>query len=584
VRLGIHLLISAVYQLGMAIMAELEGDTFDRWRSSMASLLERVENLSSACGDKAAGSVFFSQLAFISYYDDSMIETEGKARIFKLVTLPESRNKTVVDTRLFINSVEDGSGTYLPDIDSSEVLVSQGRGGSRRPTLVPPVGDAELESQTKKLARELFIRKTKPITLINRHSEPLTVRLYNRMDQICAIPVGGLKGPGVGTAKEGKRLQLRPPSVHDIFWMKVFPAGSTRAVYNCEVHRGQTWELRGHDASLLGSHYLPAMVVLRAPERRGTFTCPSSGLSPFSVVLSLRRLWGGFALWPEARRSYGRRRDIIMTASVRRIRMADSGLRNSGGSAVSHGFSLSSSIGSSVYSSMEVPRTEYDQLSPSSSSSSSRSTDEASPASRGMQVGGHHLPKRKSLVDDFVTSSYQAPDAEVSLDLTPTSVCSSAPQRTEQVIPNMLSTESVPPEVSNEPVEETEVTPEVQPPDDDDVLAGYLAAARTEPKRRSPGKPPLSRSSSSPTLATAIRNVRRSMGALSDPDSPEKPTSEAESPDRSTERGSLNSVCGFGSPVRPFSIDRVAEGEIEIPVVERLQGAVICAEDLDACE
>ncbi|KAF4729445.1 hypothetical protein FOZ62_010780 [Perkinsus olseni] len=307
-----------------------------------------------------------------------------------------------------------------------------------------------------------------------------------------------------------------------------------------------------------------------------------------------------------------------MTASVRRIRMADSGLRNSGGSAVSHGFSLSSSIGSSVYSSMEVPRTEYDQLSPSSSSSSSRSTDEASPASRGMQVRKSvislrvpsHRPVRsaslaprrsassidhrslqdhshrrsRSLVDDFVTSSYQAPDAEVSLDLTPTSVCSSAPQRTEQVIPNMLSTESVPPEVSNEPVEETEVTPEVQPPDDDDVLAGYLAAARTEPKRRSPGKPPLSRSSSSPTLATAIRNVRRSMGALSDPDSPEKPTSEAESPDRSTERGSLNSVCGFGSPVRPFSIDRVAEGEIEIPVVERLQGAVICAEDLDACE
>ncbi|KAF4676436.1 hypothetical protein FOL46_002942 [Perkinsus olseni] len=227
--------------------------------------------------------------------------------------------------------------------------------------------------------------------------------------------------------------------------------------------------------------------------------------------------------------------------------MADSGLRDSGGSAVSHGFSLSSSIGSSVYSSMEVPRTE-------------------------------------SLVDDFVTSSYQAPDAEVSLDLTPTSVCSSALQRTEQVVPTLPSTESVTSEVSNEPVEETEVTPEMQPPDDDDVLAGYLAAARTEPKRRSPGKPPLSRSSSSPTLATAIRNVRRSMGALSDPDSPEKPTSEAASPDRSTERGSLNSMCGFGSPVRPFSIDKAAEAEIEIPVVERLPGAVICAEDLDACE
>ncbi|EEQ97259.1 hypothetical protein Pmar_PMAR024700 [Perkinsus marinus ATCC 50983] len=129
VRLAIHLLISAVYQLGMAIMAELEASTFDRWRSSMVTLLERVENLdryriirrkmANSCGDKAAGSIFFSQLAFIEYYDDSVSEAEEKPKIFKL------------------------------DVNWKEGdLISRDR-ASRRSTLIPSVGDAELETQTR---------------------------------------------------------------------------------------------------------------------------------------------------------------------------------------------------------------------------------------------------------------------------------------------------------------------------------------------------------------------------------------------------------------------------------------------------
>lgn len=162
------------------------------------------------------------------------------------------------------------------------------------------------------------------------------------------------------------------------------------------------------------------------------------------------------------------------------------------------------------------------------------------------------------MVEEFTVVNPEVPETEVSLELTPTA--------------------------TTESIEETEVTPE--PPqasgEDDDVLLGYLQA-RTESKRVSStvGKPPLSRSSSSPTLATAIRNVRRSMASVSD--SLEKETTI--SPDKSPERGSLNSMCGFGSPVRHFSIDKVTEETtMEVPVVEHLQSVVICAEDLEPCE
>ncbi|KAF4657306.1 hypothetical protein FOL47_008488, partial [Perkinsus chesapeaki] len=252
--------------------------------------------------------------------------------------------------------------------------------------------------------------------------------------------------------------------------------------------------------------------------------------------------------------------------------------------------------------------------------------------------------RSRSLLDNFTESYHASPEAEVSLELTPTSVCSSAAQFTrqqptmsqdnlmapprssaslnepaeyndplqssevhehivdetaslaasapqgwcmEQKTPRESSTPQDAPEGAAEPIdlnEEAELSPEIQLAEDHDILADYLEA-RTEPKRRSPGKPPLSRSSSSPALATAIRNVRKSMGATSQSVSPERPTGEKLSPDRSAERGSLNSMCGFGSPVRRFSIEKVAEVKaVEIPTVERLPSTLVYACDLEACE
>mmetsp|Transcript_118657 Transcript_118657/g.236355 ORF Transcript_118657/g.236355 Transcript_118657/m.236355 type:complete len:149 (+) Transcript_118657:355-801(+) len=95
-------------------------------------------------------------------------------------------------------------------------------------------------------ATRYFAQKARPIRLSNQSGMTLKVCLFNEIDTVMAVPIGGVGGPCVLLLEPGMGAQLRPPGSASNFRMKVMnPGFIDKPLFLGAVSRGQSMLLQG---------------------------------------------------------------------------------------------------------------------------------------------------------------------------------------------------------------------------------------------------------------------------------------------------------------------------------------------------